>query len=149
MSNITVNVYVKSDDFARYNGDGIQDGDMTKWQFGFASPSVTRDCKLYIVKLEESPDKYYIQHCQGPRPNGDYVDPADPNEPQPPPDMEENWFTLADIQFSDYEDYLENATFNSSIDGFTKSSTNYLFKATFDPESDDWGAPVLLTVEEQ
>ena len=150
MSDITVHIFAKDDDFAKYNGDGIQDGDMTKWQFYYEDVDETRECRLYIVREQESPAKYVIRLCQGPRPGADYAMPSDPNEPPPPPDMEVEWFTLADIKFEDdYEEYLENATYNSSIEGFTKSSTDYLFKATFDPESEDWGAPVLLTVEEQ
>ena len=145
----TVNSCVHQSSFEVYNSDGTQSGDMVVWTVYFEDVQENRQCRLYIVREEVSPEKYYIQFCQGPRPLGDYALPAEPHSPPPPPDMDENWFTLVDLQFSDYEDYVENASYKSSIEGFTKSSTDYLFQATVDTDSDDWGAPVLLTVDEQ
>ena len=146
MSTVNVYVYVNSDYFGHYDSDGTEDGDMTKWQTYYEDLQENRDTKMYIVREQTSPNKYYVQFFQAPNPEGYGLD---PEQPTPPPDNGPDWFTLADIQFSDWNSYVNGASENTSIEGFTKSSTDYLFKASFDDESDDWGAPILLTVESQ
>ena len=148
MSTVNVYVYVNSDHFGNYDSDGIEDGDMTKWSFLYEEPEEYRDCKIYIFRQETSPDKYYAHMYQCPRPLGDYAS-GNPEDPPPVPDFDPDWYTLANIQFEDWDDYVNGATYNAGIEGFTKDSKDYLFKATFDDESDDWGAPIPLTVEEQ
>ena len=148
MGTVNVYIYVNNDHFPGYDSDGTEDGDMTKWQYYFESVEENRDCKIYIYRQETDPDKYYAHMYQAPRPLGDYAT-GSPHDPPPVPDFDTNWFTLADFKFDDWDDYVNGATYNAGIEGFSKDSKDYLFKATFDDESDDWGAPVLLNVEEQ
>ena len=107
MGTVNVNVYVNNDYFPNYDSDGTEDGDMTKWQTYYTDIAEWRDTKMYIFREETSPNKYFIHFFQAPNPEGYGTNPLDP---PPPPDFDPDWFTLADIQFDDWDDYVNGAT---------------------------------------
>ena len=148
MSPMVSRIYAREEDFYRYNQNAIKVMDMARWVWYY--PSVgEREVRLYIVEAKTAGRKtgrFYVMLCQGPRPNGDYAMPNDPNEPPPPPDHDGKWCKLTDLPFAWWQDMVLQAEFDPPTEGFIKHAPVRCFEAEFDPQDNDWAAPTLLHV---
>ena len=135
-------VYTREQHFYHYNQGAYEVGGMARWRWQVQTPGgeiKEVECRLYIQKGSAWPgdeqtenDKFYVMFGQAP---GSNVATHGPDDPQPVPDCQDQWWQLTDLPYTWWEHDVMFADFhpNGTSSGFQKPPFGTkCFEADFD-----------------